>query len=233
MAGCLGAMVGGGGLITVPFLIFLGFSPVEAVANTKLGACGSSLSAIRKYRAEGAIRWKLTPLLTFLTLIGSVIGANLMVAADQEVVRSLVGFIILALLPLVVRGKDIGIEETTPNSRKLVVGHIVYFSVQIYGGFLGAGGGILGLYTLMYFFGLPILLAAGTGSLPWFAMSLATSIVYGLAGQIDWAAAAALFLGMSLGGQLGASLAVRQGNRWLRNVFAVVVVVSAVKLIAF
>lgn len=226
-------MVGGGGLITVPFLIFMGFTPAEAVANTKLGACGSSLSAIRKYKLEKAIRWDLAPKLAAFTVVGSAIGANLMVAADQELVRSLVGFVILALLPLVVRGNKIGIIETEPSRNRIRAGYLVYFLIQIYGGFLGAGGGILGLYAMMYFFGLPIVIASGTGSPPWFAMSFATSIVYGYAGLIDWAAATALFLGMSAGGQLGATLAVRQGNRWLRNVFATVVVLSALKLIVF
>lgn len=226
-------MVGGGGLITVPFLIFLGFSPIEAVANTKLGACGSSASALRKYRLEKAIDWKLAPILTLLSILGSGLGARLMIGADQERVRALVGFVILALLPLVMRGKMVGLQSFSPGPLRRLLGYLFYFAVQIYGGFLGAGGGILGLYVMMYFLGLPIVIAAGTGSAPWVAMSVTTAAIYGLGGFIDWAAAAALFLGMAIGGQFGATIAVRSGNVWVRRVFALVVLASAVKLIVF
>lgn len=229
-AGFLGAIAGGGGLISIPFLLLLGLPTQVAIGTNKLGAVGLSLSAIYRYHRDKKIIWKYTAPLTLLALFGGVVGAQLLLEMSHGVVDIAVGVLMLALLPTLFLGDGVGLSRASVSWRKKVFGMLMYLILMLLGGFFGGSIGALTIYILIFSLGLPFIEANATDFIPWFFMSLSSLIVYAANGVVEYHIGVALFIGMLVGGYIGARTAVRKGNAWVRGVFIFVVIVSSLKL---
>lgn len=232
-SGFIGSMVGGGGLISIPFLIFLGLPPQTAIATDRMGVVGLSLGAIPKFWREKKILWKYIPLFVVISLMGAYIGANILLSIDQKILSRLVGIIILTALPLMFLKSDMGIKSIKETKNKKLVGYLIYFLIMIYAGFFGGGAGALVFYTLMFFFGFTVIEASATGIVPWLPLSLLSLFIFAIHGIVDYRNGIVLFIGMSLGGYLGASTAIKKGNKWIKSLFGIVVIISGIKLLLF
>ncbi|MFQ5621323.1 MAG: sulfite exporter TauE/SafE family protein [Candidatus Nanoarchaeia archaeon] len=230
IASFIGSTVGGVTFVAVPVLIFLGLPPQIAIATTRLGGLGLRVSAITKYAKSHKIDWNLVPALCAISVVGVVIGANLLLKVDTALLTRIIGVTLLVILPLLFVN-HIGLKRRKPRHKPM--GYFTYFLIKIWGGFMGAGAGTCSYYNLMYFFGLPIVRSVATSQIPGLIMNLLSMLIFAWYGIIDYTFGAVLFLGMLLGGWLGASTAVKKGDAWVRIFFAVMVVVFAVKLLIF
>jgi len=233
VASFVGAIAGGGGLISIPFLIFLGLPPQMAIATSKFGGVGLSIGAATKFIKEKKIVWKYIFPLVIISLIGAYIGANILLNISQEILSKVVGIILILLLPTLFLKKEIGLERKTVTKKRRTLGFFIYFLIMVFGGFFGGGGGTLAIYTLTILFGLTIIEANATDIIPWFFMSLFALIIFMMNGIVNYQYGIVLFFGMILGSYIGAHTAVKKGNKWVKLVFAVVVIASAVKLLFF
>ncbi|MCA9460331.1 MAG: sulfite exporter TauE/SafE family protein, partial [Nanoarchaeota archaeon] len=157
LASFIGAIVGSGGLISIPFLMFLGLPPQIAIATNKFGAVGLSIGSITKFKKEKKIIWKYILPFSILAIIGGIIGAKLLINIDEDYLSKIVGLILLILLPFIFLKKDLGIKNKKPSKQMKIIGSIIYFLLMIFGGFFGGGAGALIITTLIYFFGFKII----------------------------------------------------------------------------
>jgi len=228
-----GAMVGGGGLITIPFLIFLGLPPQMAIATNKVGSLGLLTGAFLKYFKSGKIQWKVVVPFSVVGVLAGVVGANFMLSIDQDLLQKIIAIVILFILVLIVWKRKVGLEHKETSKTKVVFGYICYFFSMVWGAFFGGGFGILVSYTLVYLFGFTMIESAATSKIPSFFMGVTAVIVYVVNGVIHLPYALAIVVGMFLGGYVGASFAVKRGNKTVKFIFVVVVVVSSIKLLFF
>lgn len=233
IASFIGAMVGGGGLISIPFLMFLGLPPQVAIATNKFGAVGLSIGAITKFWSEKKILWKYAIPFSFLAIVGGLIGAKILLDINKELLSKMVGMFLLLLLPFIFIKKDIGVKRKKTSRLQKTIGIFCYFLLMIFGGFFGGGAGTLIFYTLMFFFGFTIIRANATDIIPWFVLSLSSLIIFMINGIVSYYIGISLFLGMLVGGYLGAHTAIKKGNRWVKIVFAIVVIISSIKILFF
>jgi uncharacterized membrane protein YfcA len=98
-------------------------------------------------------------------------------------------------------------------------------------GFFGGGSGTLIFYTLMMFFGITIIQVAATQILPFMVLTVSSLIVFALNGIIDYGIGIVLMAGTAVGGYLGAHIAIKSGERWVRRLFAAVVIGAGAKLL--
>lgn len=232
-AGFFGALVGGAGFITIPFLIFFGLTPQVAVATNKLGTIGNSFGAIPKFWKEKQIIWKYMIPLSVISLIGAYIGVNIVLNISQDILSKSVGIIILLLLPLVMFSKQLGLKNKETTKYFKLMGYVLYVPLMIYGGFMGAGGGTLSMYLLMIFFGLTFIQSKATEMIPWFFMAIFSLILFAMNGLVNYAYGFALLLGTLLGGYIGARTAIKKGNIWVKALFIIISSAAALKLILF
>lgn len=233
LASFVGSMVGSGGLLVIPFLIFFGLPPQVAIATNKLGSLGLSIGAFLKYSKEKKIDWRYVLLFSLIGLISAYAGANFLLRIDKELLTRSIGFIILLLLPIIFIKKKTGVKKTKVSTSRKTIGYVLYFLAMIWGAFFGGGGGTLVIYILMIFFGFKIIEASATNMIPWFLMSLFSVIIFAINGIVNFVYGTILIVGMLTGGYFGAHTAVRKGDRWVKVLFAAIVVASAVKLIFF
>lgn len=231
--GFLGATVGGGGMVAIPALLLLGFSPQSAVAINKVGDIGAFIPAIGEYWKSKKIDWKAAIPLAIITIVSSAIGAQIMVRLDTAFLQTLIGIMILVFLPFFFFGKDIGLKRTNPSKTKKIIGLIIYALLAVEGAIVGAGGATVILLVIMYFFGYEIIQGYATQTPAELFNAIVPAAIYAQHGFIELWPAVTIFLGMLIGGYAGANTALAKGNVWVKNLFTVVIVLSVVKILFF
>ncbi len=231
--GFVDSVVGTGGLISIPFLIFSGLPPKVAIATDRLGILGQNLGSLPKFLKEKKILWKYVPPLAILSTAGAYIGANILITIDEILLTRLVGIAIIAILPLLFIKKELGVKRNPSTRTRKMAGYVVYFLAMVFAASIGGGVGILILYILIIFFGFTIIEANSTDNFSWFFLSLLSLIIFGINGIVDYTLGITLFLGMVAGGYIGAHVAIKKGNSWVKMVLLVAVVISGVKLLFF
>lgn len=209
-AGVVNALAGGGTLLTFPALLAAGVSPVMANGTSTVALVPGSISGAWGYRRELADAREWSWLLLWPSLIGGVIGAALVIVLPEHYFARLVPWLILTatvlfmLQPLIARWTGIGKPHAKP-SRTGRVGLLAFqFFVAVYGGYFGAGIGILMLSALSLM-GLPdvhrmnavkTVLAAVINAL--------AAAVFALGGVVNWRFAAIMAAAAAAGGFVGA-----------------------------
>lgn len=231
--GFLGATVGGGGMISVPGVMLLGFSPQAAVAITQVGDIGAFMSAAAEYWESKKIDWKFAVPLIIITIISSAIGAEIMVRLPADFLRIFIGVMILAFLPLFFFSKELGLKQKHTSKTKKTIGLVLYSVMVAEGAIVPAGGATILLLIMMYFFGYEIIKGYATNTPAELVSSLVPAIIYGLHGFIPLWPAVIIFLGMFIGGLIGARTAIERGNRWVKKLLSLVILAIVIKILFF
>lgn len=231
--GFLDSTVGAGGSVSIPSLIFLGLPAPVAIATDRLGSVGQTAAALLKFWKSGKIRWEYIPIFIVVSLIGTGIGAKILLSIDPKILQKLVGAILLILLPITFLKKDIGVVRSAVNNFKKGVGLSIYFVLTIFNGFLGVGTGGIAYYNSLFFFGFTLIEANATNVIPWFLLSVFSLVIYTRGGIVDYRIGAVLLVGMTIGGYIGAHIALKKGEVWIRRLFVAVVIASCVRLLFF
>jgi len=219
-AGAVNAAAGGGTLLTFPSLLAV-LSPVSANATSTFALFPGSLASGLGYRKELALcRPHLVRLLP-PSLIGGAIGSLLVTRLPEKVFASAVPWLLIAASVLLLIQRPVARyfgahTQTAPSPR--TVAAIVFFQllVGIYGGYFGAGIGILMLSSLA-FVGIPdIHQMNAVKSILAAAMNGTTILIFLLSGAIVWKYAIVMGIAGTLGGYLGARTARRVKPEYLR-----------------
>ncbi|MCB9640023.1 MAG: sulfite exporter TauE/SafE family protein [Myxococcales bacterium] len=235
IASVYGAAVGGGALLTVPALVWMGVPVVEAVATSKLGSMGVSTSGLIAFSRAKMIDWRLGLSMAVLQLVGTAIGTYALLALPVGWVKRAVAFMILLILILLLAFPAAGLEpvDIPRNSLRYRMGFVCTFFLGVLTGFYQGGGGTLAAYIMILFFGQTFLQSAGTRKVPFFATTLLSLLILFPTGKVHLAAGIALLVGSMIGGTIGSHLAMKQGNRWVRTLFIIVVALSCLRMLLF
>lgn len=234
VAGFLGATVGGGGMVAIPALLFLGFSPQSAVAVNAVGDIGAFISATGEYWKSKKIDWNMAIPLAIIAVIGSIIGSLVMVRLDTGFLKTFIGIVILVFLPFFfLGGKNIGLKQTHPSKIRKVTGLVLYSLLIIVGAIVGAGGSTVILLIMMYFFGYEVIRGYATNSPADLLSSIIPATIYSFYGFVELWPAVIIFAGMLIGGFIGANTALQKGNKWVKGLFTVVILLSVIKILFF
>lgn len=222
VAGAVNSIAGGGTLFTFSSLMLV-LGPIAANATSTFSLLPGSLAASWGYRKELAEcrvhLWRLGP----PSLIGGIIGSLLVARLPERVFSNLVPWLLLgATVLLLVQpwiSRKLGaVAQEKPSPRTLAA--IVFFQllVGIYGGYFGAGIGILMLSSLA-FVGIPnIHQMNAVKSVLATMMNATTVIVFLVAGVIVWKYAIVMALAAMIGGYLGARVARRLKVSFVRAI---------------
>jgi uncharacterized protein len=233
MAGFLGSTVGGGGFLSIPILILLGLTPQASIALNKIGDIGTFISAVSKYWKSQKIDWGMAGKIAIIYIIGSFVGTQIMVGLSSHILNILIAISILLAVPFLFVNKKMGLVATKVSKTKKAIGFVILAFLSIIGAIVGAGGAVLSTMIMMVFFGYEIIDGHATTTPSKFFSALIPSIVYFSYGFVEIIPAIVIFVGMLIGGFLGARTAILEGNRWIKTLFTVVVIALVIKLLFF
>lgn len=230
LAAFIDSVVGGGGIISLPALMFTGLSPSAAVATNKLaGTLGSLTSTITFYRS-GNIDLKPIAKIFPIVFIASAFGAWTVHLMDPNVLKPLMLIMLAAVAVYTFFKKDWGNISTYKKlSPKKYIGFIVLVAaIGFYDGFLGPGTGSFLIFAFLMI-GFDFLKAAGNSKLLNFASNIGALVMFLFLGQINFAYGLIMGVAQIIGAICGSKFAIKQGSGYVRILFITVTVLLLAK----
>ena len=236
VAGFVNAIAGGGSLITLPLLIFVGLPSAIANGTNRVSVIALTTSATLGYASKGVNPWPYNLWIGLAAIPGALIGAWLSVDISGELFNKiLAGVMIVALVAILIdpiMKRKMGGEERMGVKQKAVT-LFLFFLIGFYGGFIQAGIGFLMLASLSMVHRMDLAKAN--------SIKMTVALIYTLAvlgffiwqHKINWLYGMTLAVGTSTGAWIGSRWAVQRGKTWIRVILAVMVVLMAIKLFFF
>lgn len=235
IAGVLNVLAGGGSLLTLPLLIFMGLPSAVANGTNRIAIFFQNLFAIRGFKKRGYFSAELALICTPPALLGSWLGARLAISMDALVFNRLLALIMIGVLVVTaldpmkrLRYEGGGMFGTR---RKLVLAGSFFF-VGVYGGFVQAGVGFIVIAALLVH-GLDLVRINALKVFVVFVYTFIALCVFIYHGQVNYVLGIGLAAGNSAGGMLGPKLAAEKGHHWIKKLVNLTVLAFAVKLLFF
>jgi len=232
-AGFLNVMAGGGSLLTVPVMVFLGLPGPVANGTNRIAILAQNLTAITAFFRRGFKEFRLSLGLALCAVPGAVVGALLGVRLEGVWFNRALALIMIGVMLIMHfdKGAKTAVPGHEPTRKQLLRGHLLMLGVGFWGGFIQLGIGFIIMPVLNRVMGLDLV---RTNMHKVFIVAVYTSIallVFASQVEILWTVGIALAVGNSLGGYLGAHFTVHGGERLIRIVLNAVLVVFIVKLL--
>ena len=230
IAGFLNVTAGGGSLLVLPILVFAGMDMSVANGTNRVAILCQNLVAMGKFKKEGLLSVRDALPFTIPAAIGSVAGSFLAVSLNEKMLRSAIAALILVMAFLLIAKPKMWENQREQKVSGLVLG-VVFFFLGLYGGFIQAGVGFFMLWGLVGLAGMD-LLHSNVVKVSIIAFYTVISLaIFLFKGMVNFRVGFILALGNMAGGYLGAKFSIVKGNSWLRWVLAIVVTVSALKML--
>jgi uncharacterized membrane protein YfcA len=234
LAGVLNVLAGGGSLLTLPLLIFMGLPGSIANGTNRVAIFCQNLFAIRGFSRQGYFPTSIALVCTPPALMGSWLGASMAITMDDLLFKRVLGVIMIGVLIFTIIDpvKKMGRDPVRFGIRRKMVLCVSFFFVGIYGGFVQAGVGFLIIAALLVH-GLDLVRISAVKVFVVFVYTAIALGVFVFHGQVNYVLGIGLAAGNSIGGILGPRLAVAKGHDWIRTVVNGAVLVFALKLLLF
>jgi hypothetical protein len=231
VAGILGSMIGlGGGIIVVPVLTFLGFSPTAAASNSLFAALSNAIASTISYSKQKRIEFSLGIKLGLLTIPGTILGAIISTDVAPGFFKILFGLVLITSAAYIFLRKKIETKEKTLSTQMMIFAVGASFFAGIISAFFGIGGGIIFVPLMAIGMGMAMKKAAPTSQLILLFSSLSGVISHSMLGHPDFTHAGFLAIGSFFGGLVGARLSLEIKERYLQILVTVLILIAAAKL---
>ena len=235
-AGLINSVAGGGTLVSFPALLWIGRDAVLANATSTVALWPASLAGVYGFRRElkGGARTIL--LFGAPSLAGGVLGAVLLLRTPSEMFAQLVPFLILFATLLIALQEPVSrrlrhAEDDRPPSRAWWAGALAFqFFVGVYGGYFGAGIGILMLAALGLLGFTDIHKMNAVKNLLAVSINGVAALYFIASGKVYWADVLVMTFAAIAGGYSGARLAYKLGRRFVRLAVIAIGLVMSVSL---
>ncbi len=230
LAGVFNTLAGGGSLLTVPLLVLVGLSGTVANGTNRIGVFAQSAAAAWRFRAKEVSGFRPALPVVLPIVLGSLSGSYVISRVADRTFEKLFGVLMVLLVVPILWGSPAvrRAAAAPPWSRRRAF--FIFLCIGLYGGAFQAGVGIALVVALSYA-GYDLVRANSVKVVVNAALTASVLPVFLLQRQVAWPPGLVLAAGYALGGELGARLALRGGERIIRPVLAAAVVALAGKMI--
>lgn len=235
-AGAVNSVAGGGTLLTFPTLIGLGLPPIIANFTSTIGLTPGGLGAIWGYRREVKAARAWIPWVVPSSLLGGVFGALLLTRTPPPVFERLAPLLVLSATVLfilqepIARRLRLGRDGKPASTGAKIAVAALQVLVATYGGYFGAGMGILILASLGML-NLPSIHSMnGVKTMATAAINIVATVYFLFTVSIVWPAVLIMVVGSLLGGYFGADGARRLGQRTVRGIVIAIGLLATIAL---
>lgn len=232
VAGFIDAIAGGGGLITIPALMWAGLPPTAALATNKLQACGGSFFASLYFVRKGMVSLAQMKLAIFCAFIGSALGTIAVQLIDASVLQLLLPFLILAIGGYFLFSKKISEEDKQQLLTPTLFSFTAALGVGFYDGFFGPGTGSFFALAFVSLAGYGLAKATAHAKVLNFSTNIASLIFFALGGKVVWLLGALMLVGQALGATLGSRMVMTKGTKIIRPLVVTMSIAMSVKLLS-
>ena len=230
--GVINTIAGGGSLISLPVLIFLGLPPSVANGTNRVAVAIQNIMATAGFKSKGVSTYPFNMYLGFSALFGAILGAYIAVDIKGETFNRILAIImIVVVLIILFKPKmKIGEMQELVTGKHLWVGIIAFFFFGIYGGFINAGLGFIIILFLHYVNQMTLVRANATKVVVVMIYTLAALTVFVINDKVIWQAGFVLALGTGSGAWFASRFSVAKGDGFIKTFLVVMVIAMAIKL---
>ncbi len=231
VAGFINTMAGGGSFLTLVALDFAGLPTAVANGTNRVAVEVGAILSVLGFRSKGASKFRQGLHFAIPTLLGSIVGSLIASRMSPTLFKRVVAVAMLLMLFNLIFDSKRWLKnrtiEMTPLRRVAI--YVVFFFIGVYGGAIQAGVGFIFIAVLVLLAGQDLV---STSFFKVFCVSIYTLVallVFALNGQVNWALGAILAVGNGTGGWLASRLAVDKGDRLVRGVLIVMLLVMSIR----
>lgn len=231
IAGFINTVAGGGSLLSLPVMIFLGLPPGIANGTNRVALFLQNISGIAGFRSKGVFVFPYSLWLGLTALLGAIIGAQISVALDDDTFNRIIAIVMIGVVIITIfdrKGNGQKVENLSKKSQ--VIGAITFFFIGIYGGFIQAGVGFIIMAALTKINKLSLV---RTNSIKVFVVliyTIAALAVFIIEDQINWLYGLVLAIGNMSGAWIASRWSVEKGDKWIKRFLVIMVTILAIRL---
>lgn len=235
VAGYLNVMAGGGSLLTVPALIFLGIPGHIANGTNRIAILAQNAVAVSTFFKHGVHDFKLGFSLAAFAVPGGILGAWLGVQLQGVWFNRFLAVVMVLVMLLMAsdKGHKSTNKLTESKPQNLVWGHILMFGAGVYGGIIQIGVGFILMAILHRVMHINLVRVNMYKVLIVLCYTIAALAVFAFQLELFWLAGISLAIGNSIGGWIGAKWSISKGEGTIRLVLNIVLVGVVIKLLFF
>ena len=234
-AGFMNTLGGGGSLLTLPMLIFLGSPAAVANGTNRIALMAQNVVAVSNFRRKGFFYPKLGITLAIPAVLGSFLGARIAISIPEELFQRVLAVIMIIILVLILTRPEKKflkeIEGENLSSTRLVISMFVFFGIGVYGGFIQAGVGFIIISALALITGMSLVKINTLKVFIVLIYVFSSFVVFIIHGKVDWILGLTLAIGNALGAYLGSNFAVSKGDKWIRVFITIAILSMSAKLL--
>jgi hypothetical protein len=231
--GFINTLAGSGSLITLPLLIFLGLPAPVANGTNRVAIVIQNIVGVTSFRQQKVLEIGLASKLAAPAVLGAIVGANIAVDMNAIVMERVIGTLMLAMVPVIMWKPGAWLEKKTKSADRTNSWPVmlIFFLIGVYGGFVQAGVGIFLLIGLVYAGQFDLVKGNAIKVFIVLCFTIFALGVFVVNGYVDWKIGLTLAIGNGLGAMVASRLAVKRGEKFVRLVLLIAILIGATKLL--
>jgi uncharacterized membrane protein YfcA len=230
-AGFVDAIAGGGGLITIPALLWAGVTPAQALATNKLQGSFGSFSASLNFIRKGHVNPRDLVLAIVLTFAGSALGTILVQMLDPGMLMAILPGLLILIALYFLFSPRVGDIDAHQIIGKTTFAFTAGFAIGFYDGFFGPGTGSFFSIAFVALLGFNMTKATAHTKVLNFTSNFASLVMFIAGGEVVWVIGGAMAVGALIGAQIGSHMVMKVGARLVRPLLVVTSIAISIKLI--
>ncbi|GIU44843.1 UPF0721 transmembrane protein [Shewanella sairae] len=232
LAGFIDAIAGGGGLLTIPALMWAGLPPTVALATNKLQACGGSFFASFYFVRKGMVKLSDMKLSIACAFVGAALGTIAVQMIDTAFLEVFLPFLMLAIGGYFLFSKKISEEDQQQVLTPAVFAFTAALGVGFYDGFFGPGTGSFFALAFVSLAGYGLAKATAHAKILNFSTNIASLIFFAIGGKVLWMLGGVMLIGQAIGATLGSRLVFTKGTKIIKPLVVVMSIAMSLKLLS-
>ncbi|WP_299309482.1 TSUP family transporter [uncultured Croceicoccus sp.] len=230
LTGFIDSIAGGGGLITVPALLFAGLPPQLALGTNKTQSIFATTMAFRNYMKAGLVDWRNEKWLALLAFAGAALGAFMVQRISPAVLQLIVPLFLMAVALYVLLSPRM--DDVPSQERLSRRGYApVSAGIGFYDGFFGPGTGSFFAASQVGLRGEGLTRATANAKLFNMMTNLASVLLFAFGGKIIWAVGLSMAVGSMTGSWIGSRFAVKHGAKLIRPLLVIISIALTARLL--
>lgn len=231
LASFVDAVAGGGGLISLPAYLLAGVPPKLAIGTNKLSSATGTVFSTARYCKNGCFDLKLALPSIVVALIGSYIGAKIVLVTSDEILK----YVLIIVLPVtaffVLKKKNFDQVKNKPKRKtQFIIAVLASFIIGMYDGFYGPGTGTFLILIYTGLVKLDLLTASGNTKLVNLSSNVAALVTFIFSGNIVYALGLAASVFSIAGHYLGAGMVMKSGTKIVKPIIILVILLLLIKI---
>lgn len=233
--GFLNTMAGGGSMLSVPIMIFLGVPGTVANGTNRLAILPQNVSAVIAFYRKGFSNFKLSLSLAAFTIPGTLIGAYVASKVPNNQFDSVLAIIMVIVLIVMSlpQPKNIVSGNEQPSRNRMIAGHLLMILIGFWGGFIHIGVGFLLMPILNRVMQLDLITTNAHKVFIILCYTIVALFVFASQLELIWHYGIALGVGTWTGAWLAANMQIKQGIGAIKITLNIVIVAFIIKLLFF